>query len=103
MLSQLANLGMDIQLQTRGEVLVEEVVKTSEIEGEQLNIDAVRSSVAKRLGLPAPGLQESRNRQADGVVELLLDATSNCARQSRISGLLPFILLMTATDGWPEH
>jgi len=57
------------------EVLIEEALKTSEIEGEKLDVQAVRSSVARRLGLPTAGLPFSSNRQADGVVEILLDAT----------------------------
>jgi Fic family protein len=68
-------LGLDVKEQARAEVLIEEVLKTSEIEGERLDAGAVRSSVARRLGLPTAGLPEIRDRHADGVVEILLDAT----------------------------
>ena len=54
--------------------LTEDVVKTSEIEGESLNADLVRSSVARRLGLEIGGL-EHRDRNVEGVVDMMLDAT----------------------------
>jgi len=57
------------------ETLVEEAVTTSAIEGEQLPRDAVRSSVARRLGLDYAGLPTPQ-RNVDGVVEMLLDATA---------------------------
>jgi len=56
--------------------LTEEALKTSEIEGEKLDRDSIRSSVAKRLGLPTAGLPDVR-KETDGLVELLIDATSN--------------------------
>jgi len=58
------------------ESLVEEAVTTSAIEGEQLPRKAVRSSVARRLGLTTAGLP-APSRSVDGVVEVLLDATTN--------------------------
>ncbi|NNL75437.1 MAG: Fic family protein [Desulfobacterales bacterium] len=63
--------------QARAEVLIEEALKTSEIEGERLDPKAVRSSVAQRLGLPTAGMVSTKNQQADGVVQILLDATQN--------------------------
>jgi len=63
-----------MDLKVRAEVLEEEVVKTAVIEGEPLNRDAVRSSVARRLGLSAAGLPPAE-RRVDGLVEMLLDAT----------------------------
>ena len=77
LLAQMRELGFDVQNEARSEVLVEEVIKTSEIEGERLDPKAVRSSVAARLGLPTAGLPLVRSRQADGVVDVLLDATLN--------------------------
>ncbi len=64
----------DIKLGTEAQamVLVEEAVRTAGIEGERLNRDAVRSSVAKRLGLP-PGVGV-QDRNVDGLVDVLLDA-----------------------------
>ncbi len=54
----------------------EEAMTTSEIEGEKLDRNSVRSSVARRLGLPTAGLPEVR-RETDGFVQILIDATSN--------------------------
>ena len=53
-----------------------DVLKSSEIEGEFLNPDQVRSSVARRLGMDIAGLVPS-DRNVDGVVEMMLDATQN--------------------------
>ncbi|MBW2370397.1 MAG: Fic family protein [Deltaproteobacteria bacterium] len=77
LLAQIQELGFRIKQQARAEVLVEEVLKTSEIEGEHLDPNAVRSSVARRLGLPSGGLPAVQSQQADGIVETLLDATLN--------------------------
>ena len=77
LLTQMRELGFEVRQQARAEVLIEEALKTSEIEGERLDPNAVRSSVARRLGLPTAGLPLTRNQHADGVVEILLDATLN--------------------------
>ncbi|MFH1982988.1 MAG: Fic family protein [Pseudomonadota bacterium] len=77
LLAQMNALGFDARQQARAEVLVKEALKTSEIEGERLDPNAVRSSVARRLGLPAAGLPSKRDQKADGVVDILLDATQN--------------------------
>jgi len=68
--------GERLTSQAQAEVLVEEAVKTSAIEGEILNRDLVRSSVARHLGLSYAGLGEV-DRHIDGLVEVLLDATRN--------------------------
>ena len=57
-------------------MLTQDVLKSSEIEGERLNKEQVRSSVARRLGLEIGGLLPS-DRNVDGVVEMMLDATQN--------------------------
>jgi len=67
-------LGFELRNEAVLETLTEDIVKTSEIEGELLNPDEVRSSVAKRLGLEISGLPES-SRDIDGLVEMMLDAT----------------------------
>ncbi|NMC59993.1 MAG: DUF4172 domain-containing protein [Candidatus Methanofastidiosa archaeon] len=61
------------------DTLTLDVLKSSEIEGEILSPDQVRSSIAKRLGLEIAGSVES-DRNVDGVVEMMLDATQNCFR-----------------------
>ena len=75
LLARMNGLGLEIRQQARAEVLIEEALKTSEIEGEFLDAKAVRSSVARRLGLLTAGLVVARNQHADGVVDILLDAT----------------------------
>ena len=81
LISQIKELGFEIQQTARADVLVEEALKTSAIEGEKLNPDAVRSSVGRRLGLPDAGLKEIRDQKADGLVEILLDATVNYSKR----------------------
>ncbi|WP_293904524.1 Fic family protein [Phenylobacterium sp.] len=56
--------------------LTEEVIKSSEIEGENLDRDQVRSSIARRLGMDIGGLAAA-DRSVEGIVEMMLDATQN--------------------------
>lgn len=53
-----------------------DVIESSAIEGEKLDYDQVRSSIARRLGINIAGLVPA-NRKVDGVVEMMLDATQN--------------------------
>lgn len=76
LLAEVGNLGFDLAREAHADILTEEAVQTSAIEGERLSKESVRSSVAKHLGLPAAGLP-SANRHVDGLVEVLLDATGN--------------------------
>lgn len=69
-------LGFELKDEANLETLIQDVVKSSEIEGEILNPEQVRSSIAIRLGLEDSGLQHS-DRHIDGVVEMMLDATQN--------------------------
>lgn len=65
-------------LQAESDLVVEEAFTTAAIEGEKLDRQAIRSSVARRLGLPTAGLPPEE-RKADGLVEVLLDASQNFA------------------------
>lgn len=56
--------------------LSQDIVKSGEIEGESLNYEQVRSSLARRLGISTAGLVPS-SRHIEGVVEMMLDATRN--------------------------
>jgi len=67
-------LGFELIQEAGADILIEEAIKTSEIEGNYLNRDLVRSSVAKHLGLPSFGLSEP-TRSIDGLVDVLIDAT----------------------------
>ncbi|HKL24835.1 MAG TPA: Fic family protein [Desulfuromonadales bacterium] len=74
LIQQVTSLGIDLEIKAQLESLTQEAVKTAEIEGEHYNPDAVRSSIARRLGLPTAGLP-SPARSVDGLVDVLLDAT----------------------------
>lgn len=77
-LGRLVSLGMKLSLEAQAEVLAAEVLQTSAIEGQTLDPDSVRSSVAWRLGLPEAGLAAARHdRYTEGLVDVLLDATVN--------------------------
>lgn len=77
LLGRLADVGMALRDQASLAALTEDVVKTSEIEGEQLNIESVRSSIARRLGVDIGALAPV-DRHVEGVVEMVLDATTLC-------------------------
>jgi len=83
LMGRLTDVGMALRDQASLAALTEDVVKTSEIEGEQLDVDSVRSSIARRLGI-GNGALAPADRHVDGVVEMVLDATTNChAKMSR--------------------
>ncbi len=75
-LTRAANLGFKLSREAQAAILTEEAVKTSAIEGERLNRESVRSSVARHLGLPVAGLPPA-SRSIDGLVEVLLEAAEN--------------------------
>jgi len=77
LLGRLADVGMALRDQASLSALTEDVVKTSEIEGEHLNVESVRSSIARRFGVDIGALAPA-DRHVEGVVELVLDATVNC-------------------------
>ena len=70
-------LGFELRGCANLNALTEEVVKSTAIEGERLDALEVRSSIARRLKLDAAGLPRP-GREVEGVVEMMLDATSNC-------------------------
>ena len=72
LLGKVSLLDVGQEIEAQAEVLVEEAVRTSEIEGMRLNKEAVRSSIARRLGIPHGVSIKDRN--AEGLVDLLLDA-----------------------------
>ncbi|HOE05359.1 MAG TPA: Fic family protein [Bacteroidales bacterium] len=75
-LGQIHSLGFSQKEEKNLEMLTLDVLKSSEIEGEKLNYEQVRSSIARRLGIHTAGLVDSP-RNVDGVVEMMLDATQN--------------------------
>lgn len=74
---KMESLGFDLRNEAFLDTLTLDVLKSSEIEGEFLNSDQVRSSVARKLGMEIAGSVES-DRDVDGVVEMMIDATQNC-------------------------
>lgn len=77
LLGRLADAGMASRDLASLSALTEDVIKTSEIEGEHLNAESVRSSIARRLGVDIGALAPV-DRHVEGVVEMVLDATANC-------------------------
>ena len=77
LMGRLADVGMTLRDQASLAALTDDVVKTSEIEGEHFNVESVRSSIARRLGVDI-GTLAPVDRHVEGVVEMVLDATANC-------------------------
>ncbi len=73
-IGQMNALGFSVKKEATLTALTLDVVKSSEIEGELLNYEQVRSSIARRLGINTAGLVPS-SRHIEGVVEMMLDAT----------------------------
>ena len=73
-LGKAAGLGFDLGLEARASILTDEAIMTAAIEGEILDRESVRSSVARKLGLPTAGLPVAA-RHVDGLVDMILDAT----------------------------
>lgn len=73
LLGMLGAVGSDTEAQSSLDALLQNIVTSSAIEGEQLNVGSVRSSLAKRLGISEEGRVSARS---EGLAQLLLDATS---------------------------
>jgi Fic family protein len=76
LLGRMQALGFQLQAEATLQSLTEEVIKSSEIEGENLNEEQVRSSIARRLGIEA-GALATADRNVEGVVDMMLDATEH--------------------------
>jgi Fic family protein len=79
-------LASEVGIETQAKILVEDVQKTSAIEGEVLDLESIRSSVANRLGLSTVGLS-IKQRSVEGVVDMLIDATQNYSEPLTIKRL----------------
>jgi Fic family protein len=77
LIGKMETLGFDLRNEALLDILTLDVLKSSEIEGEFLNPDQVRSSIARRLGMEIAGAIDS-DRNVEGVVEMMLDATQKC-------------------------
>ncbi|HEV8040695.1 MAG TPA: Fic family protein [Bryobacteraceae bacterium] len=76
LLGHMEALGFNLRQEASLETLTADVIKTSEIEGEKLDTEQVRSSIARRLGVDIGALKPA-DRNVEGVVEMMLDATRN--------------------------
>jgi Fic family protein len=79
LLGRMEGLGFPLQKEAELRTLTLDVLKSSEIEGERLDPEQVRSSIARRLGIDAGGAVPA-DRDVEGVVEMMLDATQNFAQ-----------------------
>src|SRR6516162_5296050 len=78
LLGHMKNLGYQLKNEATLTALTEETVTSSAIEGQELNAESVRSSLARRMGLEAAGTRPA-DRGVEGVVEMMLDATQHYA------------------------
>ena len=79
LLGRVADWGVQLREEASLEIIISDVITSSKIEGEDLPVDQVRSSVARKLGLETAGLV-AVGRDVDGVVDMLLDATQHYER-----------------------
>ena len=79
LIGKMSVFGFDFKNETHFSSITNTVLKSSEIEGEYLNTDQVRSSVAKRLSMDVSGLVASE-RKVDSIVEMTFDATHNASK-----------------------
>ena len=77
LIGRMESLGFDLRDEALLDTLTLDVLKSAEIEGELLNPELVRSSIAQRLGMELAGSVVS-DRNIDGMVEMMIDATRNC-------------------------
>jgi Fic family protein len=79
LLGRMESLGFSLRKEAELETLTLDVLKSSEIEGERLPADQVRSSIARRLGMETAGTIPTE-RDVEGIVEMMLDATQNFSK-----------------------
>jgi Fic family protein len=88
LIGRMESMGFELREEAVLEIITEDIVKSSEIEGELLNPEEVRSSVAQRLGMEISGLPHT-SREVEGVVAMILDATQkykNSITKDRLCG-----------------
>ena len=111
LLGRMQGLGFDLQLEAQLQALTEDVLKSSEIEGDILDRAGIRSSLARRLGVPDAATALA-DRRTDGIVEMMLDATRHFDRPltaERLFGWQAALfptgysgLARIATGGWRD-
>jgi len=80
LLGRMEALGFELRKEAHLGILTEDIVKSSSIEGENLDPDQVRSSIARRLGMDIGGLIPA-DRDVEGIVDMMLDATGNYSKK----------------------
>jgi Fic family protein len=85
LLGNMEALGFNLRQEAVLQTLTEDVLKSSEIEGEKLDAAQVRSSIARRLGMDIGALQPA-DRNVEGIVEMMLDATRHYDNHSPTKG-----------------
>jgi Fic family protein len=86
LLGHMEALGFNLRQEAILETLTVDVIKSSEIEGEKLDTEQVRSSIARRLGVDIGALKPT-DRNVEGIVEMMLDATRNYAQPLTVERL----------------
>jgi Fic family protein len=76
LMGRLNAIGFDAQMSASAEMLSNDIINSSEIEGISLNVKQVRSSIARKLGIPSDA-DEPSSHYVEGIVEMMLDAVSH--------------------------
>jgi Fic family protein len=101
LLGMLGAAGNDANAQTELDALLQNIITSSAIEGEQLNVSSVRSSLARRLGLTA---DQRANPRSEGLAELMLDATQQHQSPLTLERLLYWhTLLFPVEETYSAH
>nr|WP_288467074.1 Fic family protein [uncultured Pseudomonas sp.] len=95
LLGMLGAVGSETEVQSSLDAMLQNIVTSSAIEGEQLNVGSVRSSLARRLGLDEDGRTTPRS---EGLAELLIDATRECQSSLDLPRLLNWHRLLFPVD-----
>ena len=98
LIGRMESLGFPQRDEAILQALTLDVLKSSEIEGEILNPEQVRSSIARRLGMDIAGLVPA-DRQVDGVVEMMLEATQNYAKPLTVKRLFGWHIALFPNAG----
>jgi Fic family protein len=97
LIGRMEALGFQLRSEAVLRSLTKEVVKSSEIEGEVLNQDQVRSSIARRLGIDI-GALTAADRKVEGIVEMMLDATQHYAKPLTVERLFAWHAALFPTE-----
>jgi hypothetical protein len=100
LIGKMGALGFELRNEANLEMLAIEIIKSTEIEGEFLSMDQVRSSIARKLGFEFSGMVYSE-RNVDGIVDLMIDATRNFEAELTIDRLFSWqsALFPNSTSG----